>query len=140
VIAVNLSSVFYCMHYEIPAMLKTGGGAIVNMSSILGSVGLANSPAYTAAKHGVAGLTKSAALEYAQHGIRINSVGPAFIVTPMIENGLTGQARAAITGLHPIGRMGQPQEVANLVASLCSDQASFMTGGYYLVDGGYTAQ
>jgi NAD(P)-dependent dehydrogenase (short-subunit alcohol dehydrogenase family) len=127
------------MRYEIPQMLKTGGGAIVNMSSILGSVGFANAPAYVSAKHGLLGLTKSAALEYGKQGIRINSVGPAFIKTPLL-NILDEPTQAYLSGLHAVGRMGTSQEVADLVAFLCSDQASFMTGGYYLVDGGYTSQ
>ena len=139
VIDVNLNSVFYCMRYEIPQMLQRGKGAIVNMSSILGTVGFAKSPAYVAAKHGLVGLTKTAALEYGKQGIRINSVGPAFIQTPLL-NALDEQAQAYLRGLHAVGRMGESQEVANLVAFLCSDQASFLTGGYYLVDGGYTAQ
>jgi NAD(P)-dependent dehydrogenase (short-subunit alcohol dehydrogenase family) len=140
VIDINLNSVFYCLRYEIPRMLESGGGAIVNMASILGAVGFANSPAYVAAKHGVVGLTKSAALEYAKQGIRINSVGPGFITTPLVAGGLDEATQAALSGLHALGRMGEPQEVANLVVFLCSDQASFLTGGYYLVDGGYTAQ
>jgi NAD(P)-dependent dehydrogenase (short-subunit alcohol dehydrogenase family) len=140
VIDINLNSVFYCMRYEIPRMLESGGGAIVNMASILGSVGFANSPAYVAAKHGVVGLTKSAALEYAKQGVRINSVGPGFIATPLVTDALDEATRTFLSGLHAVGRMGESQEVANLVVFLCSDQASFLTGGYYLVDGGYTAQ
>jgi NAD(P)-dependent dehydrogenase (short-subunit alcohol dehydrogenase family) len=139
VINVNLNGVFYCMRYEIPEMLKAGSSAIVNMSSILGSVGFASAPAYVAAKHGLLGLTKSAAREYGKQGIRINSVGPAFIKTPLL-NILDESTQAYLSGLHAVGRMGTSQEVADLVAFLCSDQASFMTGGYYLVDGGYTAQ
>lgn len=139
VIDINLNGVFYCMRYEIPEMLKAGGGAIVNMASILGSVGFANSAAYVAAKHGVLGLTKSAALEYGKQNIRINSVGPAFIKTPLL-NVLDDATQSYLSSLHAVGRMGTSQEVAEMVAFLCSDQASFITGGYYLVDGGYTAQ
>ncbi|MFO7293900.1 MAG: 3-oxoacyl-ACP reductase FabG [Actinomycetes bacterium] len=140
VIAINLSGVFYGMRYEIPAMLEAGGGSIVNMASILGSVGFPNSASYVAAKHGVLGLTKSAALEYSAQGIRVNSVGPAFINTPLIEENLDEEARAGLVAVHPIGRLGEPEEVAALVAFLASDEASFLTGGYYLADGAYTAQ
>ncbi len=139
VIDVNLNGVFYGLRYEIPQMLTQGGGAIVNMSSILGTVGFASSPAYVAAKHAVNGLTKTAALEYAKQGIRINAVGPAFIKTPLL-NALDEPTQTYLSSLHATGRMGESQEVANLVAFLCSDEASFLTGGYYLVDGGYTAQ
>jgi NAD(P)-dependent dehydrogenase (short-subunit alcohol dehydrogenase family) len=140
VIDVNLNGVFYCMRYQIPAMLASGGGAIVNMASILGSVGFATAPAYVAAKHGVVGLTRAAAIEYSAQGIRVTAVGPGFIRTPLLEANLDADATKAITSLHPIGRMGEAQEVANLVAFLCSDEASFVTGGYYVVDGAYTAQ
>jgi NAD(P)-dependent dehydrogenase (short-subunit alcohol dehydrogenase family) len=140
VIDVNLNGVFYCMRYEIPQMLGQGGGAIVNMASILGSVGIASAPAYVAAKHGVVGLTKAAALEYGKQGIRVNSVGPGFIKTPLVSGALDDETQAYLGGLHAVGRVGESQEVAELVTYLCSDQASFLTGGYYLVDGGYTAQ
>lgn len=140
VININLNGVFYCMRYEIPAMLDKGG-AIVNMASILGKVGFATAPAYVAAKHGVLGLTKTAALEYAQAGVRVNAVGPAFIRTPMI-NGLTEdqETEKMLVSLHPIGRLGTSAEVAELVQWLSSDRASFVTGAYYPVDGGYLAQ
>jgi NAD(P)-dependent dehydrogenase (short-subunit alcohol dehydrogenase family) len=140
VIAVNLSGVFYGMRYQIPAMLESGGGSIVNVASILGQVGFRNSCAYVAAKHGVVGLTRTAALEYAARKIRVNAVGPAFIKTPLIEKNMTDESRAALVGLHPIGRLGESEEVAELVTWLSSDKASFVTGAYYAVDGGYLAQ
>jgi NAD(P)-dependent dehydrogenase (short-subunit alcohol dehydrogenase family) len=140
VIAINLNGVFYCMRHEIPAMLARGGGAIVNMASILGWVGFANSAAYVAAKHGVLGLTQAAAIEYATRGIRINSIGPGFITTPLLSTSLDEAAQKAIGDLHPMKRMGRPEEVAALACFLASDEASFITGSYYAVDGGYTAQ
>lgn len=140
VIAVNLSGVFYGMRYQIPAMLEAGGGSIVNISSILGQVGFRNAPAYVAAKHGVVGLTRNAALEYGPQKIRVNAVGPGFIRTPMIEKSLTPEALEVIRGMHPIGRLGEPAEVAELVLWLSSEKASFVTGAYYAVDGGYLAQ
>ena len=140
VIAINLSGVFYGMRYQIPAMLDSGGGAIVNVASILGQVGFANSCAYVAAKHGVVGLTRNAAIEYAARGVRVNAVGPAFINTPLIEKNMTPEARAGLVAKHPIGRLGEPEEVAELVVWLSSDKASFVTGSYYAIDGGYLAQ
>jgi NAD(P)-dependent dehydrogenase (short-subunit alcohol dehydrogenase family) len=139
VIAVNLSGVFYCMRAEIPAMLANGGGSIVNMASILGSVGFAQSVAYVAAKHGVVGMTKTAALEYAKQGIRVNSVGPGFIETPLLA-AASQEVVAGVGQLHPVGRLGRSAEVAELVAFLASDRASNSTGSYYVTDGGYTAQ
>lgn len=140
VIDINLSSVFFCLKYEIAAMVRSGGGAIVNMSSVLGSVGFANSPAYVATKHGMVGLTKVAAMEYARHGIRVNAVGPGFIDTPMLSKNLNEAALKLITGLHPIGRLGRAEEVSALTCFLLSEPASFITGSYHLVDGGYLAQ
>jgi len=141
VININLSGVFYGMKYQIPAMLKSGGGSIINMASILGAVGFAGAPAYTAAKHGVLGLSQAAALEYSAHGVRINAVGPGFIHTPMITGLEEDPAiNAMLVGAHPIGRLGKPEEVAELVLWLSSDKASFVTGGYYPVDGGYLAR
>jgi len=140
VIAINLSGVFYGMRYQIPAMLAAGGGAIVNMASILGQTATKLSPAYVAAKHGVVGLSKTAALEYADKNIRINVVGPGYILTPLLTKILTAEAMNALAGLHPIGRLGKPEEVAELVLWLSSPKASFVTGAYYAVDGGYLAQ
>lgn len=139
VIAINLSGVFYGMKYQIPAIESAGGGAIVNMASILGSVGTANSPAYVAAKHGVLGLTKAAALEYASSQVRINAIGPGYIDTPLLEV-LPDDARAGLVKLHPLGRLGSSEEVAELALFLLSERASFITGSYHLVDGGYTAR
>lgn len=140
VIDINLSGVFYGMKYQIPAMINSGGGSVVNISSILGTVGTKNSPAYVAAKHGVVGLTKAAALEYAEQGVRVNSVGPGYINTPLVRNTLDEAALNALISLHPIGRLGEAEEVAEVILWLASDRASFATGGYYPVAGGYLAQ
>lgn len=140
VIGINLSGVFYGMHYQLPAMLTSGGGTIVNIASILGAVGTKNSPAYVAAKHGVVGLTKAAALEYADQNIRINAVGPGYIKTPLLTNALDEATLKFIATLHPMGRLGEAAEVAELVYWLSSPKSTFVTGSYYAVDGGYLAQ
>ncbi|MCD6681255.1 MAG: SDR family oxidoreductase [Burkholderiaceae bacterium] len=139
VVSINLSGVFYAMRYEIPAMLRSGGGAIVNMASILGQVATPEHSPYVAAKHGVVGLTRAAALEYAKRNVRVNSVGPAYIDTPLLEN-LSPEVRNGLVALHPIGRLGRDSEVAELVLWLSTDKASFVTGSYYPVDGGYLSQ
>ncbi|MFD1509427.1 SDR family NAD(P)-dependent oxidoreductase [Lacimonas salitolerans] len=139
VIKVNLNGVFFGMRHQIPAMERAGGGAIVNMASILGSVGFANSSAYVASKHALLGLTRTAAMEYATKGIRINAVGPAFIQTPLLTDNLDQQMLDGLAALHPMGRIGTPEEVSALTCFLLSDRASFVTGSYHLVDGGYTA-
>ena len=136
VIDINLNAVFYGLHYQIPAILAAGGGAIVNTASILGLVGTENISGYVAAKHGVTGLTKTASLEYAKKGIRINSVHPGYIKTPLIGE----FDEAELIKLHPVGRLGNPEEVAQVVAFLLSDDASFVTGSQYVVDGSYTSQ
>jgi NAD(P)-dependent dehydrogenase (short-subunit alcohol dehydrogenase family) len=139
VINLNLNGVFYGTKYQIAEMLKNGGGSIVNIASILGQVGTANSPAYVAAKHGVVGLTKTAAIEYAKEGIRVNSVGPGYIKTPLLDI-LDDDTLEILKGMHPIGRLGKPEEVAEIILWLASDKASFVTGNYYAVDGGYLSQ
>lgn len=139
VINVNLNSVFYGMKYQLQAMLKQGAGSIVNVASILGAVGFANASAYAAAKHGMVGITQVAALEYSSLNIRINAVGPGFIETPMLS-ALDNDTKQYVASLHPIGRLGTSKEVAELILWLSSDKASFITGSYYPVDGGYLAR
>ncbi len=138
-INVNLNGVFYCMKYQIPAMLGNGGGAIVNMSSVLGTAGLPFVAAYASAKHAVIGLTKVAAIEYARFGIRVNAVGPGWIETPLLSEHAMIASSRRMEALQPMGRRGTPEEVSALVCFLLSEQASFITGSYHLVDGAYTA-
>lgn len=141
VLAVNLDGVFHCMQAQIPMMLEGGGGSIVNIASILGSVGFAHSAAYTASKHAVVGLTRVAALEYSARGIRVNAIGPGFIETAMTAPIRSQDAsRDMLIASHPIGRLGQPEEIAHLALFLSSPAASFITGAYYVDDGGYTAR
>ena len=139
VIDINLSGVFYCMRFELEVMLQQeSGGVIVNTASILGKIGSGLAPAYVASKHGVVGLTQSAALLYAKRNIRVNCVGPGYIETPMMED-QPQRFKDLSLSLHPIARKGQPEEVAELVIWLSSDKASFATGGFYPIDGGYLA-
>jgi NAD(P)-dependent dehydrogenase (short-subunit alcohol dehydrogenase family) len=139
---IDLRGVFLCMKYEIPLMLKQGGGAIVNTSSGAGVIGIKGSPAYTAAKHGVIGLTRAAALDYAAQNIRVNAVCPGYIDTPMMDRftGGTAEGRAVVISEEPIGRMGRPEEIANAVVWLCSDAAGFVVGSAMVIDGGQTIQ
>jgi len=142
VISINLSGVFYCMKYEIPAMLKNGGGTIVNNASICGLAGLSNTGAYTASKHGVVGLTKTAAIEYSSKGIRVNAVCPGFIRTPMVARVMDRGSfdESVVIQTHPINRFGKPEEVAELALWLLSDASSFVSGAPVPVDGAYMAQ
>jgi NAD(P)-dependent dehydrogenase (short-subunit alcohol dehydrogenase family) len=141
VIAVNLTGVWLCMKHEIPPLLKRGGGAIVNTCSVMGLVGVPSIPAYIAAKHGVAGLTREAALEFAKDNIRINSVCPGSIRTPMVERVMNaGATEKFLAAAQAIKRLGKPEEIANAVVWLCSDGASFVTGVMMPVDGGWMAQ
>jgi NAD(P)-dependent dehydrogenase (short-subunit alcohol dehydrogenase family) len=142
VIDINLKGVWLCMKYEIPQMLKQGGGAIVNCSSIAGLIGFPGIPAYVASKHGVIGLTKTAALEYAKTGIRINAICPGVIQTPMIDRFVHGEAqiRRQLVEGEPVGRVGTPEEIADAALWLCSGQSSFVTGHSLVVDGGWVAQ
>lgn len=139
----NLTSVFFSMKHEIPAMLQTaGGGAIVNTASVLGLVGIGGTAPYVAAKHGVVGLTRAAALEYAERGVRVNAVAPAIVDTPLFRSALgsTEEGARAVRELHPVKRFGSPEEVASLALYLSSDEASFLTGAALPIDGGWSAQ
>lgn len=139
VTSINLDGVFYGMRYQIPAMLKNGGGSIINIASILGQVGFAGSPAYVAAKHGVVGLTKTAAWDYGTKNIRINAVGPGFIETPLLSS-MDPEVKRFLESQHAMQRLGTPEEVAEIIAWLASEKASFATGGYYPIEGGYLAK
>ena len=142
VIAIDLKAVWLCMKYEIPQMLRQGGGAIVNTASIAGLLGFNGAPAYVAAKHGVVGLTRTAALEFAQKNIRVNCVCPGVIRTPMVERALDGGGltEAEVIAAEPVGRLGQPEEIAEGVLWLLSDAASFVTGHPLTIDGGWAAR
>ena len=135
---INIDGVFFSMRAEIPAMIASGGGSIINMGSILSSIAWPNAAAYTTSKHAVLGMTRSAALDYAAVGIRVNAVGPGFVSTDLVRNALPPEVFNELAGMHPIGRMGSPEDVAKLVAFLASDDAANITGGYQVTDGGFS--
>lgn len=137
---VNLHSVFYGIKYQAPEIVKSGGGSIVNTSSILGLVGEVGVLPYVTSKHALVGMTKASALAYASQGVRVNSVHPGYINTPLLENNLEPEAIAGLTSLHPIGRLGEAEEVAEVVCFLLSERSSFVTGSQYVVDGGYVTR
>jgi NAD(P)-dependent dehydrogenase (short-subunit alcohol dehydrogenase family) len=137
VIDINLNGMFHSLRSEIPAMLRAGGGAIVNLSSIMGLVSSPTTPAYVAAKHAVAGMTKTAAQTYSARGVRVNAICPGYVETPMLMNSATEEMCAAAIAMHPIGRLGKADDIASVALFLCSDGAAFVTGGIYPVDGGY---
>jgi len=138
--SVDLDGVFYGLKFQLPAIVAAGGGAVVNMSSVLGSVGIAQNAAYVASKHALIGLTKVAALEYTAQGVRTNAVGPGFIDTPLVRSSLSPDALQALEERHATARLGTDVEVAALTLFLLSDDASFISGSYHLVDGGYSAR
>jgi NAD(P)-dependent dehydrogenase (short-subunit alcohol dehydrogenase family) len=140
VMDINLNGVFHGMQAQIPAMVENGGGSIVNIASILGTVGFAGNSAYVTTKHALLGLTKNAALEYGAQGVRVNAVGPGFVETLAVTSALDEDARTFLAGKSVFNRMAQPDEIAHIVAFLASDAASFVTGSFHLADGGYTAQ
>jgi NAD(P)-dependent dehydrogenase (short-subunit alcohol dehydrogenase family) len=142
IIAINLKSVFLCMKYELPKMLKSGGGSIVNTSSVMGLVADGGHPAYAASKHGVIGLTKTAAIQYAKAGIRVNAVCPGIIRTPMSEKSFADnpEMKAAAIAMQPMDRFAEPEEVAQAIVWLCTNEASFITGHALPIDGGYVAR
>lgn len=139
VMSVNLDGLFYCLRAALRTMREAGGGSVVNMSSVLGSVGRHHSAAYTASKHAVVGLTRGAAIDHGPDGVRVNAVGPGFIRTPLLESRHTEQGLEALAAGWPLRRVGRPEEIAQMVAWLASDASSYVTGAYLPVDGGYLA-
>lgn len=140
VLSVNLDGLFYCLRAEARAMRESGGGSVVNVASVFATVGAPLAPAYTAAKHGVVGLTRSAALAHATDGIRVNAIGPGFVRTPMLERRNDEAGLEQLAALHPLGRLGTPDDVAGLAVWLCGTEAGFLTGGFFPIDGGYLSQ